>query len=195
MKTLEFYFDLGSPTAYLAWCRLQQLSAQYDFELLYRPVLLGGVFKATANASPVTVPAKGAYMMQQDLPRFAHKYQVALNSNPHFPVNTLQLMRGACAALEQGQLEPYLQALFSAMWVDAKNLGDPELVADVLGAAGMDAAALMAAAQDPVVKQALIEATEAAVARGIFGVPTVFLGDDMYFGQDRLDFVEEALRG
>ena len=195
MKTLEFYFDLGSPTAYLAWCRLQQLSAQYDFELLYRPVLLGGVFKATANASPVTVPAKGAYMMQQDLPRFAHKYQVALNSNPHFPVNTLQLMRGACAALEQGQLEPYLQALFPAMWVDAKNLGDPELVADVLGAAGMDAAALMAAAQDPVVKQALIEATEAAVARGIFGVPTVFLGDDMYFGQDRLDFVEEALRG
>ena len=94
-RTLEFYFDFGSPTTYLANKRLQQLREQYDLHIEYIPILLGGIFKASGNSSPVTVPAKGSYMLQHDLPRFTKRYGVALNFNPHFPINTLNLMRGA----------------------------------------------------------------------------------------------------
>ncbi len=101
-KTLDFYFDFGSPTAYLAHCRLQQLAEQYDLEVNYLPILLGGIFKATDNMSPVAIPAKGKYMNEHDLPRFARRYGVPLNFNPHFPINTLQAMRGATAARAAG---------------------------------------------------------------------------------------------
>ena len=97
-KHIEFYFDFGSPTAYLAYCRLGQLAKQYGLAIQYRPMLLGGVFKGAANTSPITVPAKGKYMLEQDLPRFARRYDVPLNFNPHFPINTLNLMRGVIAA-------------------------------------------------------------------------------------------------
>jgi len=192
--TLEFYFDFGSPTAYLAHCRLQQLAAQYDLTVEYRPMLLGGVFKATDNMSPVAIPAKGKYMLEQDLPRFAKRYGAPLNFNPHFPINTLQAMRGAVAARNAGVMPTYVDALYTAMWVDQKNLGDSDVLAAVLTEAGLDAEALLAATGDPDVKGELIRSTEEAVARGAFGAPTFYLGDDMYFGQDRLDFVEEALR-
>ena len=191
--TLEFYFDFGSPTAYLAHCRLQQLAAQYDLTVEYRPMLLGGVFKATDNMSPVAIPAKGKYMLEQDLPRFAKRYGATLNFNPHFPINTLQAMRGAVAARNAGVMPTYVDALYTAMWVDQKNLGDSDVLAAVLTEAGLDAEALLAATGDPDVKGELIRSTEEAVARGAFGAPTFYLGDDMYFGQDRLDFVEEAL--
>jgi len=192
--TVEFYFDFGSPTAYLAHCRLQQLAAQYDLTVEYRPMLLGGVFKATDNMSPVAIPAKGKYMLEQDLPRFAKRYGAPLNFNPHFPINTLQAMRGAVAARDAGVMPTYVDALYTAMWVDQKNLGDSDVLAAVLTEAGLDAEALLAATGDPDVKGELIRSTEEAVARGAFGAPTFYLGDDMYFGQDRLDFVEEALR-
>ena len=192
--TVEFYFDFGSPTAYLAHCRLQQLAAQYDLTVEYRPMLLGGVFKATDNMSPVAIPAKGKYMLEQDLPRFAKRYGAPLNFNPHFPINTLQAMRGAVAARNAGVMPTYVDALYTAMWVDQKNLGDSDVLAAVLTEAGLDAEALLAATGDPDVKGELIRSTEEAVARGAFGAPTFYLGDDMYFGQDRLDFVEEALR-
>jgi 2-hydroxychromene-2-carboxylate isomerase len=194
-KQLDFYFDFGSPTAYLAHCRLQQLAAKYDLTVNYRPMLLGGVFKATANTSPVTIPAKGAYMLQQDLPRFSRRYGVPLNFNPHFPINTLNLMRGALAAEQLGCLAPYIDAMFTAVWVDGKDMGDPGTVAATLDDAGLDSEQLLTLSQQPDIKAALVAATEAAVERGCFGAPTLFMDGEMYFGQDRLDFVEEVLQG
>jgi 2-hydroxychromene-2-carboxylate isomerase len=190
---LEFYFDVGSPTAYLAWCRLEQLVAGHGLSVVKRPMLLGGVFKAAGSASPVSVPAKGRYMLEQDLPRFAARYGVPLNFSPHFPINTLTLMRGVFAARDACCEDAYVATVFRAIWVDAANMGDPAIVRATLEKAGLDAQALMEGCAKPAVKQALIEATEEAVARGVFGAPTMFIGDDMFFGQDRLDFVEERL--
>jgi 2-hydroxychromene-2-carboxylate isomerase len=193
-KTVEFYFDFGSPTAYLAHKRLGQLSKQYDLQIRYMPMLLGGVFKSTGNASPVAIPAKGKYMLEQDLPRFARRYGVPLNFNPHFPINTLNLMRGAIAAQRLGCMEAYVNLAFDAVWVQEKNMGDPAIVSQTLTEAGLDADGLIALSQDPDVKAELVAATEAAVARGVFGAPTLFLDGAMYFGQDRLDFIEEAIK-
>jgi 2-hydroxychromene-2-carboxylate isomerase len=193
-QTLEFYFDFGSPTAYLAYKRLLQLREQYTFDLAYRPMLLGGVFKATGNTSPVAIPAKGAYMSKYDLPRFAKRYGVSLNFNPFFPINTLKLMRGAIAAQRLDCLEPYLAVVYDAVWLDGKNMGEPDVVVEILSAGGLDAGALMSLSQDPEVKAELISNTEVAVERGVFGAPTLFMGEEMYFGQDRLDFVEQSLQ-
>ena len=190
---LEFYFDVGSPTAYLAHCRLLQLRQRYTFALTYRPMLLGGVFKAAGSASPATVAAKGRYMLEHDLPRFAARYGVPLNANPHFPINTLSLMRTALAARHLGCLEACVLAMFRAIWVDSEAMGDAQVAARKLAAAGLDAAALTAKSLEGAIKQELIEATQAAVERGVFGAPTMFLGEAMFFGQDRLDFVEERL--
>ncbi len=192
-KTVDFYFDFGSPTAYLAHKRLQQLGEQYGLQVRYMPMLLGGVFKATGNNSPVAIPAKGAYMLQHDLPRFAKRYGVPLNFNPHFPINTLNLMRGAIAAGRLGCMADYVNLAFDAVWVQEKNMGDPAIVSETLSEAGLDAEGIIALSQDPEVKAELLADTEAAVARGVFGAPTLFLDGAMYFGQDRLDFIEEAL--
>ena len=193
-KTLEFYFDFGSPTAYLAHKRLQQLSAQYDLLIDYKPMLLGGVFKATGNTTPVAIPAKGQYMLVHDLPRFARRYNVPLNINPHFPINTLHLMRAAIAAQRLDCMPAYVDAMFDAVWVDGKNMGELDVIAQTLADNELDSEALMALSQDPEIKAQLISNTEAAVERGIFGAPTLFMDGEMYFGQDRLDFVEEALQ-
>lgn len=191
---LDFYFDFGSPTAYLAYKRLNQLQAQYDLNINYMPILLGGIFKAAENTSPVAVPAKGRYMLEHDLPRFARRYAVPLNFNRHFPLNTLNLMRGAIAADRLACRDAYLDAVFTAVWVDGKNMGEPEVVTAALTKSGLDAAALVELSQDPEVKAELITRTQAAVERGLFGAPTMFIGDEMFFGQDRLDFVEEILQ-
>ena len=147
-KTVEFYFDFGSPTAYLAHKRLLQLREQLDFNLEYKPILLGGVFKATGNMSPVAIPAKGKYMLEQDLPRFAALYGVELNFNPHFPINTLTLMRCAIAAQREGFFDHYAQVVFDAVWQAGKNMGDPEVVTETLNGAGMDADKLAALARE-----------------------------------------------
>lgn len=191
-KQIEFFFDVGSPASYLAWTQLPALAARNGATVLYRPMLLGGVFQATGNRSPGSVEAKGAYT-QLDLQRFAQHYGVALNHNPHFPINTLQLMRGAEALRGTDQFEPYLSAIFTAMWIDEQDMSQPEVVGKVLAAASFDPAALMARLGDPEVKQGLKDTTEEAVRRGVFGAPTIFVGDEMFFGQDRLDFVEEKL--
>ena len=193
-QTIDFYFDFGSPTAYLAHKRLQQLKAQYGCIIDYKPVLLGGLFKASGNISPVTVPAKGKYMMTQDLPRFASLYQVPLTVNPHFPINTLNLMRGAVAILDQDYFDNYVVAVYDAIWVRGDNMGNLDVVANVLTGAGLNAKKIIAATQDPDIKAALISNTEAAVARGCFGAPTMFIGTDMFFGQDRMQFIEMALK-
>ncbi|MEP7298279.1 MAG: 2-hydroxychromene-2-carboxylate isomerase [Burkholderiales bacterium] len=193
-KVVEFFFDVGSPTAYLAWTQLPALCAQAGATLVYRPMLLGGVFQATGNASPVMVAAKGRYM-DADMPRFARRYGVPLAKNPHFPINTLTLMRMATGVqLKQpARFEAFVRGVFKAMWVEPLNLNDPSVAAKALIDVGFDPAEMMALAADAEVKAALRATTEEAVARGVFGAPTMFVGPEMFFGQDRLDFVREAL--
>jgi 2-hydroxychromene-2-carboxylate isomerase len=195
-KTVEFFFDFGSPTSYLAWTQLPAIAAQADAAVVWRPMLLGGVFKATGNASPVTVPAKGRWMFT-DIARWAQRYGVPLAFNPHFPINTLTLMRVAAGLLQRqpADFEPYCAAVFNAIWQQQLNLGDAAVLASVLSNAGFDPEALLALAADPAVKAALASTTDEAVARGVFGAPTFFVGEQMFFGQDRLDFVREALGG
>lgn len=193
-KTVEFFFDLGSPASYLAHTQLPELCRETGATLVYRPMLLGGVFQATGNASPAMIPAKGRYMIR-DLARFAERYGVPMRFNPHFPINTLTLMR-LLVAVQLHQPERFAEAvrvLFQAIWVDGVNIGDPAKVAGVLAAAGFDAAALQTQIAEPQVKDALKATTEEAVKRGVFGAPTCFVGEEMFFGQDRLDFVREAL--
>jgi 2-hydroxychromene-2-carboxylate isomerase len=193
-KTLEFFFDFGSPTSYLAWTQLPRLAAEAGAQLVWRPMLLGGVFKATGNASPAMVPAKGRWM-NQDMARWARRYGVPLAMNPHFPINTLTLMRGA-AGLQMRQsadFERYVDTVYRAMWEAPCNMGDPAVLAQVLQRAGFDVEVLLALVNDSEVKARLVATTEEAVARGVFGAPTVFVGTQMFFGQDRLDFVREAL--
>lgn len=190
-KTVEFYFDVGSPAAYLAWTQLRQLPGQVD----HKPMLLGGVFQATGNKSPMEVPAKGRYMLA-DLERFARRYDVPFRHNPHFPINTLLLMRGATGLQmrEPGRFQAYVDAVFRAIWDQAENMNDPATVGRVLQAAGFDAQALLALAADQEVKDRLKAVTQDAVARGVFGAPTFFVDGQMYWGQDRLDFVKEAMQ-
>ena len=194
-RTVEYFFDVGSPTAYLAWTQLPKLAAETGATIAWRPMLLGGVFKATGNASPVTVPAKGRWM-NDDIARWAHRYGVPFAFNPHFPINTLTLMRGATGLQMRrpADLPRYLDVVERAMWEAPTNLADPAVLAATLAAAGFDADEFAALVADPEVKARLIATTEEAVARGVFGAPTFFVGDAMFFGQDRLDFVRDALR-
>lgn len=192
-KKVEFFFDIGSPTAYLAHTQLTKLSEQYRAEIVYEPMLLGGVFKATNNAAPGLVPAKGKYMLLQDLPRFVKKYNVPFKMNPHFPVNTLLAMRGCFAARELGVLEKYVTVLFDAMWVEGLDVSDEEVFKRVVNKAGIDADNLHAMTSATHIKELLKENTTKAVAKGCFGAPTMFVGNHMFFGQDRLDFLKDAL--
>lgn len=194
-KTVEFFFDLGSPASYLAHTQLPLLCRDTGATLVHRPMLLGAVFQATGNASPAMIPAKGHYMLR-DLARFAERYGVPMRFNPHFPINTLTLMR-LLVAVQLHQPERFddaLQALFQAIWVEGINMGDPAKVAEVLNAAGFDAQALQPQIAEQQVKDALKASTEEAVKRGVFGAPTCFVNGEMFFGQDRLEFVREALR-
>ena len=194
-KSVEFYFDFGSPATYLAWTQLPALCADNGATLIYRPMLLGGVFQATGNASPVTIPAKGRFMLQ-DLQRFAKRYRVHMQFNANFPINTLTLMRIATGMQmrQPENFEHYVTTVFKAMWVDALNMGDPAIVAKVFTDAGFDAQQLLELAADPEVKDALKAGTKTAVKRGVFGAPSMFVDEVMFFGQDRLDFVLEALQ-
>lgn len=195
MKTVEFYFDFGSPASYLAYTQLPALCRETAATLVWKPMLLGGVFQATGNRSPATIPAKGAYTFT-DFDRFAKRYGVPLKQNPYFPINTLTLMRGAAGLQlrEPARFGAYVDAIFRAIWVDAQNLNDPATVAAALQAAGFDAAALLALTQEPEVKDRLKALTQEAIDRGVFGAPTFFAGGQMFWGQDRLDFVKEALQ-
>lgn len=193
-KTLEFFFDLGSPTTYLAYTQLPGICAETGSQLVYQPILLGGIFKATGNASPVTIPAKGRYLLQ-DLARYAKRYGAPLKFNPHFPINTLTLMR-AVTGIQLRQPErfiDFIDCLFRAIWVEGRNMGDPAVVAAVLAQHHFDPAQVLELTQDEEVKDALKHKTEEAIARGMFGAPAMFVGQQLFFGQDRLDFVREAL--
>ena len=188
-KTIEYFFDFGSPTAYLAHTQLSAIAERSGAELVYRPMLLGGVFQATGNTTPAAIPAKGKYM-GRDIARCAARYGEPYHSNPHFPVNTLNVMRGAVAAQQDGVLKSYMDAVYRAVWVDQKNTADPEVFAQVLVTAGLDAENFAERIQDPAIKDGLKSNTQEAVERGVFGAPTMFVGEEMFFGQDRLDYVE-----
>ncbi|MEB0042395.1 MULTISPECIES: 2-hydroxychromene-2-carboxylate isomerase [unclassified Pseudomonas] len=193
-KTVDFFFDVGSPTSYLAYTQLKKICAETGSDLIYRPMLLGGVFKATSNASPLTVPAKAQYMLK-DMDRFAKRYDVPLRFNPHFPINTLNLMRAA-AGMQLHQPERFLafiDCLFTALWIDGLNLNDTAVVASVLKENGFDPDLVFGWVNDPEVKERLKVTTDLALQRGVFGAPSMCVGDDLFFGQDRLDFVREAL--
>jgi 2-hydroxychromene-2-carboxylate isomerase len=194
MHTIEFLFDFGSPATYLAYTQLPAIAAQTDAKIVFQPILLGGVFKSSGNTSPVSVPAKAKWMFQ-DLSTWAKRYGVPFSLNPNFPINTLALMRGAVGIQMKypERFVPYLEAIFKAAWVDQVNLNDPTVLDQVLGSLFPDPAAFSALVGDPVVKTALIANTEAAVERGVFGAPTFFVNGQMHFGQDRLEFVREAL--
>jgi len=194
-KTVEFYFDLGSPATYLAYTQLPKICAQTNSELIYIPMLLGGVFKATGNASPAMIPAKGRYMFE-DLDRYAKRYGVPLKFNPHFPINTLMLMRAVTGIQlrQPARFQAFIDCLFTALWVEGRSLDEPAIVAAVLSEHGFDPQEVLALSNDESVKAALKENTETAVKRGVFGAPSMFIGDQLFFGQDRLDFVAEALR-
>lgn len=193
----EFLFDFGSPNAYLAWKVLPEVEARTGASFDPVPCLLGGVFKATGNQSPMqanaNIPAKMAYEMLE-MRRFIARHGLTrFQMNPHFPVNTLLIMRIAVAAKRGGLLPPAAAALFAAMWENGKKMDDPAVVAEVLSRAGLPADRLLAAAGEADVKADLIANTERAVARGVFGLPAYFVGDEMWFGKDRLRDVEEAL--
>ena len=194
--SIDFIFDFGSPNAYLAWKVLPAIAAWTGAEVNLIPCLLGGIFKATNNASPMVrfgdVKGKLAYEALETRRFVARHGLTAFKSNPHFPVNTLMIMRGFIAARRAGVGEPYLAAVEAAMWEAGEKMDDPEVVRRVLDAAGLDGAGLIEATQDPEVKAELVANTEAAVERGVFGIPTFFVGDEMFFGKDRLGQVEEA---
>ena len=193
-KSVDFYFDVGSPAAYLAYTQLPAMCAKAGATLNWCPMLLGGVFQATGNHSPATIPAKGAYMFG-DLNRFAARYGVPFAHNPHFPVNTLMLMRAITGLKmrDDPRFLGFVDAIFKAIWVDQKNMNDLAVVGQVLHNAGFDGAAMMALVSQQEVKDRLKTLTERAVQRGIFGAPTMFVGEQMFWGQDRLDFVQQAL--
>ncbi len=194
MRNFDFYFDFGSPAAYLAFTQLNKLQAETGSTAVYKPMLLGGVFQATGNHSPATILAKGKYTFV-DFSRFAARYAVPYHMNPHFPINTLMLMRGA-VGLQRTAPEKFLSycdAMFKAIWVDGLNMNDPAIVGKALSDKGFEPTALVALCGEQATKDTLKAITEEAVARGVFGAPTFFVGNEMFWGQDRMDWVREAL--
>ncbi len=194
---VQFLYDFGSPNAYLSHRMIPGIEARTGVRFTYVPILLGGLFKLANNRSPVEafkdIPLKLAYE-RLELRRFVERHGLgAYRHNQHFPVNTLQVMRGACAALLDGQLPAYNEVVFRAMWEQGLKMDAPEVIRGALDAAGLDGARLLARSQDPEVKALLLARTEQAHARGAFGAPTFFVGSEMYFGKDRLAEVEQCI--
>lgn len=197
-NTIDFIYDFGSPNAFLAYQVLPKIAKAADADIKLNPCLLGGIFKATNNQSPfyAYAPIKGKLAYEQlEIMRFIKKHDIAIEFNPHFPINTLLIMRGAMVAARDGFLEAYTTAVFDHMWKKPKKMDDPAVVRNALAQSGFDGETIVEAANDPTIKAALIKQTEQAVARGVFGAPTFFVGDEMFFGKDRLDQLAEILAG
>ena len=194
---VEFHFDFGSPNAYLSHLVIPAIEARTGVSFKYVPVLLGGVFKATNNVSPMVslqgIKNKPEYQ-RIETARFVRQHGITeYRANPHFPVNTLQIMRGAVFAEREGFLAAYVEAVYQHMWAAPKKMDDAEVIAAALNESDLPAARIMAGIQDPEVKAGLIANTEAAVARGVFGSPSFFVGDELFFGKDKLRDVEEEI--
>ena len=197
MKQIDFIFDFASPNAYLVHKVLPTLIERTGAEVHYDLCLLGGIFRATGNQAPMIayapVPKKLAYE-QLEFQRFVETHKLAaFTFNPHFPVNSLLLMRAALVMEREGRLSHYIEAGLYHMWEVPKKMDDPEIFAAAMDDSGFNGAALVEAAQDPEIKAKLVENTERAVERGVFGIPTFFVGEEMFFGKERLNQVEQAL--
>jgi 2-hydroxychromene-2-carboxylate isomerase len=195
-RTVELIFDFVSPNAYLMWQPLRDLAARQGAEITITPAFLGGMHKLTGNAPPFVrdaeVKGKNAYAMLE-MQRFIARHGLTrFRMNPAFPFNSVNLLR-MLVSLEGEDRIRLIEALLPAIWEQALDVSDADAVAAVLSAAGFDAASLAAAAQDPAIKQALIDNTERAVERGTFGIPTVFVGPEMFFGKERLGQIEDLL--
>lgn len=191
-KTFEFYFDIVSPASYLAWTQIPSLLEETGAEVIYRPMFLPGVFDKAGSASPITVPSKAKWIFD-DFKRFAKRYDVPFVMNSNFPQSSVYAMRGLNNFREHAAFRALGDGFYQAMWVNNENINDPAIVQAIVENAGIDSGEYMEAMNDPANKQALIAVTEEAVQRGLFGAPTFFVGNEMHFGQDRLDFVAEAL--
>jgi 2-hydroxychromene-2-carboxylate isomerase len=194
-KTVELIFDFASPNAYLVYRALPPVLARTGADLVLTPCLLGGIFKATGNQAPMlafaNIKGKMAYEMLETQRFVAREKLNRFAMNPHFPINSLLLMRVMVAA--GADAVPFVEAVLTAMWEDGRNTGDSAVVAEVVRKAGLDAEALLAEAQSDAVKQKLAANTQAAVDRGVFGIPTMFVGSEMFFGKERLGQVESCL--
>lgn len=190
MPTIDFYYDFGSPNAYVAHKVLPQIAEETGAELVYKPILLGGLFKITGNQPPMVafagVHGKTAWMQQQ-MQRFLRRFDIPFNWNPHFPVITTRLMRGAIHARGQDWEPTYIDEMFKAVWVEQLKMDDPEVISERLAAAGLPAEEILAASESEPVKKALFAETEAARDRGAFGSPAMFVEDQHFFGKDSLD--------
>jgi 2-hydroxychromene-2-carboxylate isomerase len=194
---VEFHFDFGSPNAYFAHKVVPQIEQRTGARFAYVPILLGGVFKLSNNQPPLVafkdVKGKRDYM-RIEIERFIRKHRLTeFKWNPHFPVNTVQVMRGAVAAEMDGQLAKYVDAVFRHMWEEGKKMDDPEVIRAALDASGLDGARTLARIQEQGVKDQLLKNTEGSVARGTFGAPTFFVGSEIFFGKDKLADVEEEI--
>lgn len=193
MKTVDFYFDLSSPYSYLAATQLGPLAARYGAAVRWKPVVLAAVFQAAGNVMPAQSPPKARHMLV-DLERWARRYGVPFVMSSHFPVNAIKPERMIVAAQPTGRAAELGLGLFRAMWVDDQNISDPAVMRAVATAAGLDADALLAAIETPAVKDGLRANTDEAIARGVFGAPAMFVDDELFWGNDRLHFLEDALR-
>ena len=196
-KTVDFYFDFASPNAYLSHQVVPGIEERTGAKFNYIPVLLGGIFKATNNKPPMEaffgILNKNEYQ-SVEMKRFQERHGIdKFKMNPHFPVMSLQIIRGAVGAQQDGYLDKYIDEGLKHMWEEPKKMDDPEVIKEAFTESGFDADRLMNQMQDPEIKAQLIENTEKAVKRGTFGIPTFFVGDDIYFGKDTLWQVEEAL--
>lgn len=190
MAKIEFFFDYGSPYSYLANGVIAKLAEQHGAALVYRPMLLGGVFKATGNQSPMmeTVAAKRTYGGAA-LSRTASLHGISIAMNPHFPINTIGLMRLAVAAQREGVFDVFHGKAYTGFWHQGLDLGDVEVQAKLIRDAGLDPEKLLARAAEDEVKAELRANTDEAVARGAFGAPTFFVEDQMFFGVDHLPYL------
>ncbi|WP_235890252.1 2-hydroxychromene-2-carboxylate isomerase [Sandaracinobacter neustonicus] len=195
---VTFWFDFGSPNAWFAHQLIPGIEARTGATFTYVPVLLGGIFKATGNQAPMlafaNVPAKIAYQ-GREMQRFIRRHGLQrFTMNPHFPVNTLALMRGAVAAESIGLLKPYVDAMLPYMWERPRKLDDPAILAETLAEAGLPAEQILVLSQDPAIKERLVANTQAAVDKGVFGIPSFLVGEELFFGKDSLADLEAELR-
>jgi 2-hydroxychromene-2-carboxylate isomerase len=191
VSKLDFFFDLSSPYSYMAATQMKPLAARTGAEIAWRPMVLGAVFKATGNEMPARVPHKGRWM-GNDLQRWAAHYGVPFRFGSHFPANTIKAMR--LILVDDAKAADVALAGFHAMWADDRDLGDAAVLSSIAEVGGLDAAAALQAIETPAIKDRLRANTDEAVARGAFGAPAMFVGDELFWGNDRLHFVEAALR-
>jgi len=199
MPKVEFHFDFGSPNAYLAHLVIPEIERRTGAKFEYVPVLLGGVFKLTNNRSPAESMAGVKNRLEYERlerERFVRRHNITqFTFNPFFPINTLLIMRGAIAAQLENVFDRYVSEVFRSIWAEPRKMDDPEIVRAVLEKSGLDAAKLIARTQEPQVKDRLLKNTQESVARGTFGSPTFFVGDEIFFGKDRLRDVEDEILG